>query len=147
MDGHERSVIIRCRACRTLNRVPSGRVRERARCGRCKRQLFIPATPVQGTSGNFQEEVLDWHGTVLVEFWTPHCGACSLLAPVLAELARERVGSLKIVTIDAEQEQSLARRFQVLSVPTLILYRNGRRLNETRGALSKSQLASWIDSR
>ncbi|MEW6418409.1 MAG: thioredoxin TrxC [Nitrospirota bacterium] len=139
-------VFLRCKNCRAINRVPTDKLMSNPRCGKCKTFLEIPRTPIDVTVSNFDDEVLMWPGVVLVEFWSPHCGHCLKIAPVLDELAHQRAGLLKVVKVNVENEPSLAMRFNIRATPTMILYRNGYKLGEVAGALPKTQLETWIDS-
>lgn len=138
-------IYLRCKSCRTVNRIPAERLENQPICGKCKTLLEFPKTPVHGTSANFSQEVLDWPGTALVEFWAKWCGACRLVAPVLDQLAAERAGHLKVVKIDVDEEPHLAGHFKIKSTPTLILYQKGRMVNELAGALNKKQMSEWIE--
>ena len=140
----ENAVLLRCRSCRAVNRVPVARLGEGPVCGRCKAHLEFPKAPVEGTAANFNAEVLDQPGAVLVFFWAPWCVYCRGLMPQVEDLARRLPGRLKVVMVNTEKETLLAGRFDVMSVPRLTLYRGGRKLNELNGAVSAGQLDQWI---
>jgi thioredoxin 2 len=139
-------VFLRCNNCRAINRIPADKLMRRPRCGKCKTFLEIPRTPLEVTASDFDREVLAWPGIVLIEFWSPRCGHCLAIAPALDELAHQRAGLLKVVKVNAENEPSLAMRFNIRAVPFLMLYRDGNKLSEVAGELSKEQLEAWIDS-
>ncbi len=139
-------IYVRCASCKTLNRFPSDRVEKTPKCGKCKNPLQIPQGPVDATSSSFSHEVLQWPGTVLVEFHAQWCGACRMMKPVLEELSHERAGILKIVMIDVDREPSISAQYRVHATPTLMLFQRGRKVNEIAGALSKEQLREWIDN-
>lgn len=140
------TVLLRCPACKTVNKVPAQRLTENPKCGKCKAALEYLKVPVEGTASNFAQEVLRWPGAALVEFWSARCGVCRSMAPLISELARERAGRLKIVTINTEHEWSLANQFNIHAVPAFILYRNGAKINELNGGLPKAQLEAWVES-
>jgi thioredoxin 2 len=139
-------VLLRCNSCGAVNRIPEDRIHDRPRCGKCKKPLEYIRFPVEGTAANFNREALQWPGAVLIEFWSPRCGHCLRVAPVLDEIARERSGRLKIVKVNIENEPSLGSRFQIRGTPAFLLFRNGIKLANTAGALPKVQLEAWIDS-
>ena len=139
------SILLRCKGCKAINRVPADRLKEHPICGNCKTPLEFTNKAIHGTSANFKEEVLEWPGIAVVEFWAKWCGACRLMAQVLDQLAAERAGRLKVVTIEVDEETNLSGHFQIKSTPTFILYQNGRKVNEIAGSLNKSQLETWID--
>jgi thioredoxin 1 len=96
------------------------------------------------TDANFQAEVLESDQPVLVDFWAPWCGPCRVIAPHLEEIASER-DDLRIVKLNTDENQETAARFDVLSIPTLILFRNGEVAHKIIGALPKRRLVSEIE--
>ncbi len=140
------SVLIRCTSCGTLNRVPADKLKSRPVCGQCKTSLEFPTSPVNVTTAAFDQELNDWPGTVLVEFWAAWCGYCRMVEPVVNDLASWRAGRMKVVKIDVDAESSLARRFSVRATPTFILYRNGTQVARMDGApKEKIDLVQWVD--
>jgi thioredoxin 1 len=97
------------------------------------------------TDNSFQAEVLEADTPVLVDFWAPWCGPCRMVAPVLEELAGERDGELKIVKLNVDDNQQTAAQFEVLSIPTLILFKNGQMAKKVIGAMPKKRLESELE--
>jgi len=139
------SVLLRCRHCSAVNRVPANRITERPKCGKCKAFLEFPGTPVEVTAGNFEQEVLMWPGTVLAEFWSPRCGVCNSVRPYIKALALRMRGILKIAMINIDREQRLASGFNIKGTPKFVLYRNGLKLKELDGALPEPAMEQWIN--
>jgi len=98
------------------------------------------------TVSNFDQEVMAWLGVIFIEFWSPRCGHCLGIAPIVEELAHERAGLMKVVKVNIYNEPLLAVRFQIKATPLMMLYRNGDKLSEIAGALPKEQFEAWIDS-
>ena len=98
------------------------------------------------TDASFEEDVLKSAGPVLVDFWAEWCGPCKMIAPVLEELAEEYAGKLKIVKLDVDANPVTAPKYNVKGIPTLIIFKNGNVEAKKVGALSKSQLAAFIES-
>ena len=140
------NAFVRCIYCRTINRFPADRLKSWPRCGKCKKRLEVSAELIKGTVSNFNKEVLAWPGVVCVEFWSHRCGHCLKMAPFIEELAHERAGLIKVVKVHVDNEPLLASRFQIQATPFMMIFRNGDKLSEIAGALSKEQLEAWIDS-
>ena len=101
---------------------------------------------VHVTDTSFDDEVLNASGPVLVDFWAEWCGPCKMIAPVLDELADEYAGKLKVCKLDIDANPDTAPKYNVKGIPTLIIFKNGNAEAKKVGALSKSQLATFIDS-
>src|SRR5919108_747217 len=89
------------------------------------------------TDNNFQAEVLESDVPVLVDFWAPWCGPCRMVAPVVEEIAKERAGELKVVKLNTDENQNTAIAYDVMSIPTLILFSNGQVAKKVIGAYPK----------
>jgi thioredoxin len=96
------------------------------------------------TDGNFQSEVLEAEQPVLVDFWAPWCGPCRVVHPILEEMAAERE-DLRIVSINTDENQQTAARFDVLSIPTLILFKGGAEAKRVIGAMPKRRLEAELE--
>jgi thioredoxin 1 len=97
------------------------------------------------TDADFQAEVLESEQPVLVDFWAPWCGPCRVVAPVLEEIAGEREAELKIVKLNIDENLQTAADFEVLSIPTLILFRNGQVAKKVIGAMPKRRLEAELE--
>jgi thioredoxin 1 len=96
------------------------------------------------TDTNFQAEVIEAEQPVLVDFWAPWCGPCRVVAPVLEEIAAERP-DLRIVKLNVDENQQTAASFQVLSIPTLILFKGGQAVKTVVGAYPKKKLEAELE--
>lgn len=98
------------------------------------------------TDKNFDEEVLDADKPVLVDFWSSWCPPCKMTEPVVESLAEERKTTLKVGKVQVDQNPLTANRYEVMGVPTFVLFRDGEVLVRRSGALAKRQLAEMIDA-
>jgi len=96
------------------------------------------------TDATFQSDVLEADGSVLVDFWAPWCGPCRVVHPILEEMAVER-DDLKIVSLNVDENQQTAGRYEVLSIPTLILFRGGQEAKRVIGAMPKRRLEAELE--
>ncbi len=98
---------------------------------------------IHGTLANFKEEVLDSDKPVLVDFWAPWCGPCRMVGPILEEIATEHP-EIKVVKINVDEQGELASKFQVMSIPTLMVFKNGQVVNQSMGAKPKQQILAML---
>lgn len=96
------------------------------------------------TKDNFQKEVLESEKTVLLDFWASWCGPCRMVSPVIEELAEEKPG-VKVGKVNVDEQQELAAKFGVMSIPTLVVMKNGKIVNQSVGARPKAQIAAMLD--
>lgn len=96
------------------------------------------------TDASFQSEVLDAETPVLVDFWAPWCGPCRVVHPILEEIDSERE-NIRIVSLNVDDNQQTAARYEVLSIPTMILFRDGRDVKRIVGAMPKKRLESELE--
>lgn len=92
---------------------------------------------------NFNQEVLNSDKPVLMDFWAPWCGPCRMVVPLVEEIAKER-SDIKVVKINVDEEQELAMQFGVMSIPTLVIMKNGKIVNQVTGARPKAQILAML---
>ena len=97
------------------------------------------------TAANFNDEVLHADTPVLLDFYADWCGPCKMLAPVLHEIAEENAGALKVGKVNVDEQPDLAAQFGVMSIPTLLVFQNGRLVNQAVGARPKSGVLALLD--
>jgi thioredoxin 1 len=105
----------------------------------------MPGTVAEVTDSSFQAEVIESEVPVLVDFWAPWCGPCRMVAPVVEEIAQERGEQLKVVKLNIDENQDTAMHFNVLSIPTLMLFRNGEVAKTVIGAYPKRKLEAELE--
>jgi thioredoxin 1 len=99
----------------------------------------------EATDNNFEAEVLESDVPVLVDFWAPWCGPCRQVAPVVEEIAGEKAGQLKVMKLNTDENQQTAIKYNVLSIPTLIVFKNGQEAKRVIGAYPKKKLEAEIE--
>ncbi|MGJ7456352.1 thioredoxin TrxC [Halomonas sp. MA07-2] len=137
------SLTLGCPHCGAVNRVSQARLNDGPKCGKCKHSLFT-GEPVALTEASFHALVERSELPVVVDFWAGWCGPCKMMAPIFAEAARELEPRMRFAKIDTEAEQALAGRFGIRSIPTLIVFRNGREVARQPGVLQVTQLRQWL---
>lgn len=133
----------RCPACHGVNRVPLERVSDSPNCGKCQASL-LDGAPIEGTEANFTA-LLKSNQPVVVDFWAPWCNPCVGFAPVFSDVATEHKGNVRFVKVDTESQQNLAAKYQIRSIPTVMLFKNGQKVEVINGALPKSQFNQWLN--
>lgn len=140
-------VLIKCRNCGARNRIPVARLNDGPRCGRCKTPfpaIATPNRPVVVSDRTFADEVLASPLPVLLDCWASWCAPCGAMAPVLDELARNYTGRLKIAKLNVDQNPITASRFNVMSLPTLLFFRDGKVVDTAAGALPKQEVERYL---
>ncbi len=97
------------------------------------------------TDATFKDEVLDSANLVLVDFWAPWCGPCRMVAPVVAEIAEMFIGKVKVVKLNTDENPIIASQYGIRSIPTLMIFKGGQKVDMVVGAVPKTTLATTID--
>ncbi|HEC19188.1 MAG TPA: thioredoxin TrxC [Gammaproteobacteria bacterium] len=132
-----------CPHCDAINRVPQARLGAGAKCGVCHKPLFTGA-PLELDQARFQRHVSKSDVPVLVDVWAPWCGPCKMMAPVFAQAAQQLEPDMRLVKINSEQEQALAGQLGIRSIPTLMIYKQGREVARMSGAMDLPNLLAWV---
>ena len=132
-----------CPHCAAVNRVPPERLADDPKCGKCGAAL-LPAAPVDLTAASFDKFVARSGLPVVVDFWASWCGPCKMMAPVFAQAARELNTQYRFAKVETDQEQELAARYGIRSIPTLVVFHAGREAARQPGALDAGRLRAWL---
>jgi thioredoxin 2 len=139
------AVQIVCGHCESVVRVPADRIKAGPHCPKCHFPLF-EGKPVTLTAANFDKHVTRSDLPVVVDFWAPWCGPCLSMAPAFETVAREMEGRKRLAKLNTEDEPAPAARFNIRSIPTLIVFHHGREIVRQSGAMNAAMLTRWIES-
>ncbi len=138
-------VHIVCPHCDAVNRLPSARLADAPVCGKCTRELFM-AKPVDVSSARFTKHIERNDLPVLVDFWAAWCGPCKMMGPAYQQAAARLEPHVRLLKVDTENVQDVAARFNIRSIPTLALFRQGREVARQAGAMDAGSIVGWVQS-
>ena len=136
------SINIVCPSCDAVNRIPAGKLTSQPSCGKCKQVLFN-AHPIELSSSNFEKHITRNDIPVLVDFWAPWCGPCRMMAPAFMQAAEKLEPGIRLAKLNTEEAQELGARYNIRSIPTLAIFKNGREVARQAGAMDVSGIVSW----
>jgi thioredoxin 2 len=138
-----RRATVPCIFCLTLNRVDVGRVSDRPKCGECGKPMLLDR-PIRVSDQDLERVVSGTEVPVLVDFYADWCGPCKMMAPVLDDVAREYQGRALVVKLDTDRNPTMAVRFAIRGIPTLIVFRDGREVSREVGAVPRQRLDALL---
>jgi len=138
------TALVPCAFCATLNRIDLERHAHGPKCGRCQRPILLDR-PVRLNEAELDRVLSGTEAPLLVDFYADWCGPCKVMAPVLDEIARARAGSVLVAKLDTDRNPRAAERFQVRSIPTLILFRGGREVQRQVGVVPRAAVEAMLD--
>ena len=136
------TLVLACPHCHGMNRVPQARLGEGPTCGHCRAALFTGEPVVLGVD-DFQPHANRSELPLLVDFWAPWCGPCQMMAPHFERAAALLEPQVRLAKVDTQAQPTLGQRFNIRSIPTLALFRQGREIARQAGAMDANGIVRW----
>lgn len=133
-----------CPSCLKVNAIPKKDSYSKANCGECKNSL-LETTPIELDESSFDHVVVNSDIPVIVDFWAPWCGPCKMMAPIFTEVAQKYPLKALFVKVNTEEHQALGAKFNIRSIPTLVVYKGGEEFKRVSGALDPLRLSNLVD--
>lgn len=145
---HSGTLIVSCKQCQASNKIPLKKIGDQPICGRCKSSLALnfssQGAPLLLSDQNFSETVLRSPLPFLVNFFSPNCGPCKLLSPIINKIAKDYEGRLKVGSFNVDFNQHVPTLYRVGGTPTLVLFQSGKELSRLEGYQPSGILINWI---
>ena len=136
-------MIIVCPTCLAKNRVPEEKLSANPSCGQCHAAL-LPAVPIELNEQNFSQFISHSDLPVFIDLWAEWCGPCKMMAPYFEAAATLLEPGVRFIKINTESQQALAARYQIQSIPTLMLFSHGKEHGRHSGVMSAQDIVRWV---
>ncbi|RUM84285.1 MAG: thioredoxin TrxC [Candidatus Thioglobus sp.] len=137
-------MIAMCPNCGGLNNVPEAKLADNPKCGKCK-NLIYTAQPINMTGVQLTRAIDKTDELLVVDFWATWCGPCQQFAPTFKQVASQVEPKARFIKIETEAEQAISAKYNIRSIPTLAIFKNGKEIDRVSGALSAPDFRNWVN--
>ena len=142
---HSEFIKISCPRCGRINKLPSNKLAQAPKCGNCHSKLFS-GKPIELSGSNFSKVITNTDIPVVVDYWAEWCGPCKMMAPIFEKVANELEPHVRLAKLNTEAAPAIASQFGIRSIPTLIIFKNGKEVARQSGALNAGHLKNFIQA-
>ena len=137
-------MITMCTSCGGLNNVPQEKLSNNPKCGKCKNPLY-KGEPVSMTGAQLTRAIEKTDELLVVDFWATWCGPCQQFAPTFKQAASQLEPKARFIKIETEAEQAISAKYNIRSIPTLVMFKNGQEIDRVSGALAPQDFTNWVN--
>ncbi len=137
-------MIVMCTSCGGLNNIPEEKLSNNPNCGKCKNPLY-KGEPISMTGIQLTRAIEKTDELLVVDFWATWCGPCKQFAPTFKQAASQLEPKARFIKIETEVEQAISAKYSIRSIPTLVMFKNGKEINRVSGALSAPDFTNWVN--
>jgi len=133
-----------CTSCGGLNNVPNEKLSNNPKCGKCKNPLY-KGEPIAMTGAQLTRAIEKTDELLVVDFWATWCGPCKQFAPTFKQAASQHEPKARFIKIETESEQAISAKYNIRSIPTLVIFKNGQEIDRVSGALAAPDFINWVN--
>ena len=137
-------MIAMCPNCGGLNNIPEAKLNDNPKCGKCKKPLY-KGEPILMTGAQLTRAIEKTDELLVVDFWATWCGPCQQFAPTFEQVAAQLEPKARFIKIETEKEQAISAKYDIRSIPTLAIFKNGKEVDRVSGALNAPDFTNWVN--